>query len=115
DKQPGDEEVDQNPSFTVDAFHAGNFTRFLNHCCDPNCVIVAVHIDEPHIRKPHLCIFTRRAVACDEELTFSYFGIDDDEKQMSKRRASFTEEDEHVKGMDCFCGADNCVGRFFRV
>ncbi|KZV97869.1 SET domain-containing protein [Exidia glandulosa HHB12029] len=76
DKQPGDEEVDQNPSFTVDAFHAGNFTRFLNHCCDPNCVIVAVHIDEPHIRKPHLCIFTRRAVACDEELTFSYFGID---------------------------------------
>ncbi|EJD45311.1 SET domain-containing protein, partial [Auricularia subglabra TFB-10046 SS5] len=65
---------DKSTIFVVDAFRAGNFTRFLNHCCEPNCVVVSVHINEPNIYKPFLCIFTNKEIGANEELTLSYRG-----------------------------------------
>ncbi|KIJ60316.1 hypothetical protein HYDPIDRAFT_97177, partial [Hydnomerulius pinastri MD-312] len=60
--------------YVVDAYHAGNFTRFLNHSCDPNCTIVACHINDADVNKPLLTIFTIRDVDPWEELCFSYYG-----------------------------------------
>ncbi|KIJ38438.1 hypothetical protein M422DRAFT_49976 [Sphaerobolus stellatus SS14] len=87
---------------TIDAFHVGNvrihtisdrasteplpffllsmqFTRFLNHSCEPNCQIVASYVNEPDMHKPTLTIFTYKDVQAGEELTFAYHGLGLDE------------------------------------
>ncbi|KAI0779687.1 SET domain-containing protein [Fomes fomentarius] len=93
--------------YCIDAYHAGNFTRYLNHSCDPNCVIVAAYINEANLDKPLLTIFTQRDVEADEELCFSYFGEPDNE-----------DEDNDSKSVsvyvECKCGAENCRGRMWK-
>lgn len=49
-----------------------------NHSCDPNCVIVAVYINEANIDKPLLTIWSCKDVTAGEELCFSYVGDPDD-------------------------------------
>ncbi|KAF8313425.1 SET domain-containing protein [Clavulina sp. PMI_390] len=68
------------PSFVVDAFWVGNYTRFLNHSCDPNCATFPAYIEETDLRKPFLVMFTTKDVKHGEELTFNYSGssYDDD-------------------------------------
>ncbi|KAK7692716.1 hypothetical protein QCA50_004349 [Cerrena zonata] len=65
------------PKYCIDAYHAGNFTRYLNHSCDPNCVINPCYINEPDLEKPLLTIFTQRDVAAGEELCFLLLWRDD--------------------------------------
>ncbi|KAJ3522364.1 hypothetical protein NM688_g8883 [Phlebia brevispora] len=72
------DDPDKPVKYCVDAFHAGNFTRYLNHSCDPNCQLSPCYINEANIEKPLLAIFTRRDVAAGEELCFSYWGPPDD-------------------------------------
>ncbi|KAI0085131.1 hypothetical protein BDY19DRAFT_1076687 [Irpex rosettiformis] len=67
--------------YCVDAFHAGNFTRYLNHSCEPNCLLVPVYINEPDLEKPMLAIFTSKDVYVHQELCFSYFGPPDGEQE----------------------------------
>ncbi|KAJ4474069.1 hypothetical protein C8J55DRAFT_562708 [Lentinula edodes] len=67
--------------YTIDAYHAGNFTRFLNHSCDPNAALTPVYIDVDEIERPLLTIFSKREIKNQEEITFSYSGdpdVDDD-------------------------------------
>ncbi|KAF9220528.1 SET domain-containing protein [Gyrodon lividus] len=91
--------------YVVDAYHAGNFTRFLNHSCDPNCSIYACYINEADVEKPLLVVFTTRDVDPWEELCFSYYGdIEVREKESAK---------DHAVYALCRCEADNCIGRLF--
>ncbi|KAF9234705.1 hypothetical protein BU15DRAFT_52303, partial [Melanogaster broomeanus] len=60
--------------YVVDAYHAGNFTRFLNHSCDPNCKIFPCYVNDADVEKPMLAVFTIRDVEPWEELCFSYYG-----------------------------------------
>ncbi|KAJ3783666.1 SET domain-containing protein [Lentinula aff. detonsa] len=55
---------------TVDAYHAGNFTRFLNHSCDPNSALTPVYIDIDDIERPLLTVFSKRPIQTGEEITF---------------------------------------------
>ncbi|PIL36073.1 histone methyltransferase [Ganoderma sinense ZZ0214-1] len=87
--------------YTVDAYHAGNFTRYLNHSCDPNCAIVPGYINESNIDKPLLTIFTIRDVEPYEELCFDYNGASDDPVDPSKDGAVY---------VTCQCGTTNCKG-----
>ncbi|KAJ4474438.1 hypothetical protein J3R30DRAFT_3295256, partial [Lentinula aciculospora] len=77
------EEETRRPSkYTIDAYHAGNFTRFLNHSCDPNAALTPVYIDVDEIERPLLTIFSKREIQDQEEITFSYSGdpdVDDDD------------------------------------
>ncbi|KAF8551875.1 SET domain-containing protein [Imleria badia] len=101
--------------YVVDAYHAGNFTRFLNHSCDPNCKILACYIDDADINKPLLAVFTTRDVEPWEELCFSYYG-DSDEKREEIEAARGTGEEmerKHAVYAQCRCEADNCIGRLF--
>lgn len=113
----GDEGVRQNDDdeqssvFVVDAFHVGNFTRFLNHSCQPNCALVPVHINEPHLYKPFLCFFTEHAVQAGEELTFSYCGTIG-EKELKDMRDENNQQNGRLQ-IQCRCGAEKCVGRLF--
>ncbi|KAF7336599.1 Histone-lysine N-methyltransferase, H3 lysine-9 specific [Mycena sanguinolenta] len=62
--------------YVVDTHRAGNFTRFLNHSCDPNCKLTPCYIDEHDVRKPLMALFAARDVLLGEELTVSYDGDD---------------------------------------
>ncbi|KAJ7621086.1 hypothetical protein FB45DRAFT_754091 [Roridomyces roridus] len=91
--------------YVVDAYHVGNFTRFLNNSCDPNCRVIPCYINEPDINKPLMTMFTRIDVAAGEELCFSYYGIDPDnpdEEQVERTGR------DGIKN-ECRCGAKNCV------
>lgn len=54
----------------VDARYYGNWTRFINHSCDPNLHIVPIRIDR--FTPPHLAFFTLRSIEINEELSYSY-------------------------------------------
>ncbi|KAI0048299.1 SET domain-containing protein [Auriscalpium vulgare] len=95
------------PKFVVDAYHAGNFTRFLNHSCDPNCSMNACYINEANLEKPLLTLFTTRDVLPYEEVTFSYSGAPDDEDEPVVK-------DRDAVYAACKCGAPNCRGQMFR-
>ncbi|EJD35580.1 SET domain-containing protein [Auricularia subglabra TFB-10046 SS5] len=111
--RPGDE--NQSATFVVDAFHVGNFTRFLNHCCDPNCVVVSVHVNEPHIYKPYLCLFTSKDVKIGEELTFSYRGVIDEEEFKEAKKQNKGKRRKRGVGLkgQCQCNAPRCIGTLF--
>ncbi|KAJ3997135.1 hypothetical protein F5050DRAFT_1479922 [Lentinula boryana] len=126
--------------YTVDAYHAGNFTRFLNHSCDPNSALTPVYIDIDDIERPLLTVFSKRAIEPGEEITFSYSGDPDfdDEDEGEEGEGEEGEEgegegeggeegEEKGKGkskskkgdarvhVDCECGAKNCKGTIWRL
>jgi hypothetical protein len=59
--------VDDN--WVIDAHTFGNLARFVNHSCEPNCVIEAWHAVSSN---PKLVITARRDLKSGEELTFDY-------------------------------------------
>jgi len=111
-------------TYTIDAFHVGNFTRFLNHSCDPNCKITATYVNEPDLHKPTLTIYTCRDVRAGEELTFAYFGADEDEEdeeeidEYSQKKIKvvggpLTHNKKQAVYRPCLCGSANCRGQMF--
>ncbi|KZV61227.1 SET domain-containing protein, partial [Peniophora sp. CONT] len=60
------------PIFVMDASRAGNFTRFVNHSCSPNCRVLPLYVDEQDERKPLLTFWTRQTIAAGDEITISY-------------------------------------------
>ncbi|KAG1884046.1 hypothetical protein F4604DRAFT_1734514 [Suillus subluteus] len=97
-------------TYSVDAYHAGNFTRFLNHSCDPNCEITPCYINEANLEKPLLTIFTRRDVEPFEELSFSYMGCIDDDMIFKAKNAKKSNDAVYA---ECHCGSANCLGVLF--
>ena len=71
----------------------GGVARFINHGCEPNCVVVAVRVLSP---VPHLAVFASKAIAAGEELTLNYGASRDDDVPLSTTR--------------CLCGAGSCRG-----
>lgn len=53
----------------VDPSTFGNIGRYVNHSCEPNCVIVPVRIDSPI---PKLAIFSRVNINQGSEITIDY-------------------------------------------
>ncbi|CAF2402710.1 unnamed protein product [Rotaria sp. Silwood2] len=75
----------------IDARYYGNWTRFINHSCNPNLHIVPIRIDQP--TPPHLAFFALREIEANEELSYSY-GTTIDEKYSKP----------------CFCSSTSCTG-----
>ena len=84
-------------STSIDATVAGNTTRYMNHSCSPNVMMVPVRDDSI---VPRLCLFACQDIAPGEELCFSYFGCSadlvDQKTLLLGRRA-------------CLCGSKNCL------
>ncbi|KAF9653273.1 SET domain-containing protein [Thelephora ganbajun] len=104
----------QGNNYVVDAFHVGNFTRFLNHSCAPNCWMKNVVINEHTKRKCVLALFTLEPVEENQELHFSYFGSLDDVRVCTSiiPRGRIEVREDIVNGK-CYCGAPNCIGTLF--
>jgi SET domain-containing protein len=73
----------------IDAGVGGNYTRYLNHSCDPNC--------EVRIEAGHIMIYARRPILAGEEITVDY------------------ETSYHSNRKRCHCGAANCRGTINRM
>lgn len=78
-----------NGGSTIDATRKGNLARFINHSCEPNCVV-----QEWTVRgESRMGIFALQNIECQEELAFNY---------------NFQRFGEGAQR--CFCGAKSCVG-----
>lgn len=86
----------------IEAAEAGNAARFINHSCDPNCILLPVRVNS-HI--PHLCVFTRQPVPAGAELTMHYgAGV---ETQQAAAGCTMEGQAPH---RPCHCGAQACSG-----
>ncbi|XWS27243.1 hypothetical protein CRYUN_Cryun26dG0098000 [Craigia yunnanensis] len=74
--------------FTIDATFKGNTSRFLNHSCDPNCVLEKWQVEG----ETRVGVFAARSIEVGEPLTYDY---------------RFVQFGSEVK---CYCGASNCQG-----
>jgi len=73
----------------IDATMKGNLTRFVNHCCNPNCVTRIHTIDG----QKKILLFAKRLIQPGEELTYDYmFAFEEGNK------------------IPCNCGATKCRG-----
>jgi histone-lysine N-methyltransferase SUV39H len=81
--------------FTLDASHAGNVARFINHSCAPNCRIRSVIWDSSDPRLAHLALYALKDIEPAEELTYHY---------------RYTVKKGSKSGIKCKCGASNCRG-----
>ncbi|KAK8861690.1 hypothetical protein IAR55_002513 [Kwoniella newhampshirensis] len=88
----------------IDPRHRGNVGRFLNHSCDPNCVVHVVRWGAGQ-GWPRAATYTKRYVKPGEELTFDY---------ANASGGPWTKEakgDEHNdKRTRCLCGSTRCRG-----
>lgn len=75
----------------IDAHRRGNFSRMINHSCNPYCT-VEKWIDTKGL--PCRGIFTLRDILAGEEITFDY-------------AAEFRENKTPTV---CYCGESNCKG-----
>jgi SET domain-containing protein len=75
----------------IDAAIGGNESRFINHCCEPNCAAVTV--------KKRIFIEALRDIDTGEELVYDYnlTRESDDDEALERRYA-------------CRCGAPTCRG-----
>ncbi|KAF3452908.1 hypothetical protein FNV43_RR03341 [Rhamnella rubrinervis] len=74
--------------FTIDATYKGNGSRFLNHSCNPNCILEKWQVDG----ETRVGVFASRSIEVGEPLTYDY---------------RFVQFGPEVK---CCCGAPNCQG-----
>ena len=73
----------------IDPTTYGNVARFINHSCDPNCVVRKWTVG----KETSIGIFARRNIMEDEELTFDY--------QFDTFKTPFTK---------CYCATAKCKG-----
>ena len=78
-----------NNDHIVDATVKGNESRFINHCCDPNCYARVVNINNEN----KIIFFALQDINPGEEITYDY---------------KFQYED---KELVCLCGSKHCNGR----
>lgn len=66
----------------------GNYGRFINHSCSPNCTARVVTVDGDK----RIVIYSKRLIEKGEEITYDY---------------KFAREDEASK-IECLCGSKCC-------
>ncbi|XP_049848978.1 uncharacterized protein LOC126316983 isoform X2 [Schistocerca gregaria] len=76
--------------WVIDATQKGNFARFLNHSCNPNCISRII----PGSSRRHIAIYSKRDIQVGEEVTYDY---------------KFPIEPEKFK-IKCLCGSSKCRG-----
>ncbi|KAF7377989.1 SET-domain-containing protein [Mycena sanguinolenta] len=84
------EEPDEEPpenAYSVDAYGCGNWTRFINHSCNPNLQIISVVYDTaPEDNIPYLAFVATKNIPAFTELTIDYNPAHQTEFQLKKYR-----------------------------
>ncbi|GMS89839.1 hypothetical protein PENTCL1PPCAC_12014, partial [Pristionchus entomophagus] len=72
----------------IDATRQGNFARFINHSCQPNCYAKVVTVDGDK----RIVIYSKTLIQKGDEITYDYkFPVEEDK-------------------IECLCGAPSCRG-----
>lgn len=108
--------------------HVGCFTRFFNHSCDPNSIIVPCVFNDAYPEIPYLAFFTLDPIGSGEEITFSYKGgtITDPQAREAARARSKAKQllgkKKTVKpggygkiDVPCECGSVLCEGSMWNL
>ena len=102
---------DDTHQYEIDGEFFGGPSRFINHSCDPNCVVYVVSGDKNNYLLYEIAFFAYRDIAAGEELTFNYRdhdgGDEDGEEGVGGEREG-TDEDVEEDSIPCLCGASNC-------
>lgn len=99
DKFAESEGLDESELYVVDGEFMGGPTKFINHCCEPNCRQYTVSYNKHDCKVYDIAFFACRFIHAGEELTFDYLDKEDDGEGM----------DEPGEGaIPCLCGAQKC-------
>ncbi|KAF8525128.1 SET domain-containing protein, partial [Hysterangium stoloniferum] len=94
---------DPSSGYAVDAYSCGNWTRFINHSCDPVCSHYPVVWDSvPMMHQPKMAFVANRDIPAKTELTIDYCPQARKGKGKARTKVPSTP--------DCVCGARNCRG-----
>jgi len=88
--------------YVVDGQKFGSPTRFINHSCNPNCIIAPVYTTNhaDHLIY-YLAFFALRDIPIGTELTFDYNPNWDGSKKIDPN------------AVKCLCGEPNCRGQLW--
>lgn len=98
DKFAESEELEQAELYVVDGEYMGGATKFINHCCEPNCRQYTVSYNKHDPKVYDIAFFACRFIPAGEELTFDYLDKDDGEAM----------DEPGEDAIPCLCGADKC-------
>lgn len=87
----------------VDATLTGGVARYINHCCEPNCVTETVELADWHI-----IIFANRRISRGEELSYDYKVCVYQAIMLILNGFLFQFDFEDDNKIPCLCGAVNC-------
>lgn len=112
DKFVGDhDELTEDTCFVVDGQYMGGPTRFINHCCEPNCRQYTVSYNKHDLRVYDLAFFAYEDIKAGTELTFDYMDKDEEEEEdVIRKREEAANDPENVDKRPCNCGANKCRG-----
>ncbi|KAI5825621.1 SET domain-containing protein [Schizophyllum commune Tattone D] len=100
-KAPRNSKLYEQSKRVIDSKRAGNYTRYLNHSCEPNLIAIPVYVRLTEEDLPRIAFFTSRIIRPEEELCISYSSADIEE-----------EGSEPIEEADrCHCGASSCKGK----
>ncbi|KAH7095501.1 hypothetical protein FB567DRAFT_512719 [Paraphoma chrysanthemicola] len=98
DKFADSEQIDQKDLYVVDGEFMGGPTKFINHCCEPNCRQYTVSYNKHDPRVYDIAFFACQFIPAGEELTFDYLDKDEDEPM----------DEPGEDAIPCLCGAQKC-------
>ncbi|KAJ7708333.1 hypothetical protein B0H17DRAFT_454635 [Mycena rosella] len=110
--QEHEDEEDLTEKYTVDSLRYGNWTRFINHSCEPNLRVQPIVYDTlPSQNMAYLTFIAMERIPARTELTFDYDpAVQRDHKvtqgQQRKGWKRKSESERPESATDCVCGAD---------
>ncbi|EFP80469.2 uncharacterized protein PGTG_06425 [Puccinia graminis f. sp. tritici CRL 75-36-700-3] len=104
-------ETDIDGVYSVDAFLYGNVSRFINHSCSANTVIVPVYIEDSDPTRPIFAMFAKKNIKTGTEITTSY--SDPNDEEYKRLETGQMNNENHALFMPCKCNAPNCKGIMF--
>jgi histone-lysine N-methyltransferase SUV39H len=110
DSMERDDDVDDDAYlYSVDSYECGNWTRFINHSCDPNTRVYPVYYDTvPEMNQPYLAFVATKDIPAHTEFTLSYNPAASAALAKGKKKGK---KKILVDGLPCHCSAKTCLGR----
>ncbi|CDO70933.1 hypothetical protein BN946_scf184829.g41 [Trametes cinnabarina] len=105
-----DEDDNATDKYSVDGYAYGNWTRFVNHSCEPNMRVMPVVWDTiPELNQPYLAFVATQDIPARTELTIDYDPKADEEAQSAPQKEKGREAVPEG-ARRCMCGTASCRG-----
>ncbi|KAI9059590.1 SET domain-containing protein [Trametes sanguinea] len=112
DVHEGEDDEDEEhlaDKYSVDGYAYGNWTRFVNHSCEPNMRVVPVVWDTiPELNQPYLAFVATADIPARTELTIDYDPKAGEEARAARQKGRRRSPPPGAR--ECMCGAESCRG-----